>query len=38
MPRLVDVLDAFGATQSFQIEIKTDAPDVLEIVAPGWST
>jgi len=33
VPRLVDVLDAFGATQSFQIEIKTAPPDVLEIVA-----
>ena len=33
VPRLVDVLDAFGATQSFQIEIKTAPPEVLEVVA-----
>src|SRR5262249_6403994 len=33
VPRLIDVLDAFGDTQRFQIEIKTDAPDVLEVVA-----
>jgi glycerophosphoryl diester phosphodiesterase len=33
VPRLVDVLDAFAATQRFQIEIKTAPPDVLEIVA-----
>jgi glycerophosphoryl diester phosphodiesterase len=33
VPRLVDVLDAFAGTQAFQIEIKTNAPDVLEIVA-----
>jgi glycerophosphoryl diester phosphodiesterase len=33
VPRLIDVLDAFGATQTFQIEIKTNTPDVLEVVA-----
>ena len=33
VPRLTDVLDAFGATQSFQIEIKTAPPGVLEVVA-----
>jgi glycerophosphoryl diester phosphodiesterase len=33
VPRLVDVLDAFAATQSFQIEIKTAPPVVLEVVA-----
>ena len=32
VPRLVDVLDAFPS-QTFQIEIKTNTPDVLEIVA-----
>jgi glycerophosphoryl diester phosphodiesterase len=33
VPRLVDVLDAFGASQRFQIEIKTAPADTLEIVA-----
>jgi glycerophosphoryl diester phosphodiesterase len=33
VPRLVDVLDAFAGTQSFQIEIKTASPVVLEAVA-----
>ncbi|MCC7372741.1 MAG: glycerophosphodiester phosphodiesterase [Chloroflexi bacterium] len=32
VPRLADVLDAFGS-QHYQIEIKTDAPEHLEIVA-----
>jgi glycerophosphoryl diester phosphodiesterase len=33
VPRLVDVLDAFGASQTFQIEIKTAPADVLDVVA-----
>lgn len=33
VPRLVDVLDAFAGTQTFQIEIKTNTADVLEVVA-----
>lgn len=33
VPRLVDVLDVFADTVTFQIEIKTDAPERLEIVA-----
>jgi glycerophosphoryl diester phosphodiesterase len=34
VPRLPDVLDAFGDTVVYQIEIKTDTIEALETVAP----
>ncbi len=33
IPRLIDVLDAYGTTVVYQIEIKTDAVEALELVA-----